>query len=251
MLLYAPLDSFSTDARTVSSGSSVWEGQMTSMFHKQQSRGDLSRHTWHRQDSDDSSDSMVDEVRTDAKTHLRNFPRSQTFPSAAPSPSAIPSSGQEGATLVGAGGRVVRSARVPMEGGPRTARRPRVSTTRYQRGSEDEVAPHIHRLTETAFSTGLQGGSRCCSSRSGHLSPRTPRLSDTPPDLLLPLHLPAKRPDSELSLNTPETVATMNPLSLLFWTVVCGSLAGTSSQVTVTQPTSKVFYSRILSHSDL
>ncbi|KAK0132930.1 Immunoglobulin kappa variable 4-1 [Merluccius polli] len=42
--------------------------------------------------------------------------------------------------------------------------------------------------------------------------------------------------DSELSLNTPETVATMNPLSLLFWTVVCGSLAGTSSQVTVTQP---------------
>ncbi|KAK0141371.1 Ig kappa chain V-VI region NQ2-6.1 [Merluccius polli] len=40
--------------------------------------------------------------------------------------------------------------------------------------------------------------------------------------------------DSELSLNTPETVATMNPLSLLFWTVVCGSLTGTSSQ-TVTQ----------------
>ncbi|KAK0132928.1 hypothetical protein N1851_031710 [Merluccius polli] len=58
--------------------------------------------------------------------------------------------------------------------------------------------------------------------------------------------------DSELSLNTPETVATMNPLSLLFWTVVCGSLAGTSSQVTVTQPPVKVFTaSRILSHSDL
>ncbi|KAK0143913.1 Immunoglobulin kappa variable 4-1 [Merluccius polli] len=47
--------------------------------------------------------------------------------------------------------------------------------------------------------------------------------------------------DSELSLNTPETVATMNPLSLLFWTVVCGSLAGTSSQVTVTQPPVKSF----------
>ncbi|CAL8297170.1 unnamed protein product [Arctogadus glacialis] len=27
----------------------------------------------------------------------------------------------------------------------------------------------------------------------------------------------------------------MNPLTLLFWTVVCGSLTGTSSQVTVTQ----------------
>ncbi|KAK0148445.1 Immunoglobulin kappa variable 4-1 [Merluccius polli] len=33
----------------------------------------------------------------------------------------------------------------------------------------------------------------------------------------------------------------MNPLSLLFWTVVCGSLAGTSSQVTVTQPPVKSF----------
>ncbi|KAK0132925.1 Immunoglobulin kappa variable 4-1 [Merluccius polli] len=31
----------------------------------------------------------------------------------------------------------------------------------------------------------------------------------------------------------------MNPLSLLFWTVVCGSLAGTSSQVTMTQPPAK------------
>ncbi|KAK0135049.1 Immunoglobulin kappa variable 6D-21 [Merluccius polli] len=30
-------------------------------------------------------------------------------------------------------------------------------------------------------------------------------------------------------------MATMNPLSLLFWTVVCGSLTGTNSQ-TVTQP---------------
>ncbi|KAG7273926.1 hypothetical protein CRUP_011062, partial [Coryphaenoides rupestris] len=41
--------------------------------------------------------------------------------------------------------------------------------------------------------------------------------------------------DSELSLNTPETVATMNHLNLLLWTAVCGSLTGTSSQVTVTQ----------------
>ncbi|KAK0139397.1 Ig kappa chain V-III region PC 4050 [Merluccius polli] len=47
--------------------------------------------------------------------------------------------------------------------------------------------------------------------------------------------------DSELSLNTPETVATMNPLSLLFWTVVCGSLTGTSSQtVTQTPPVASV-----------
>uniref|UniRef100_A0A8C5BIJ3 Autophagy-related protein 9 n=1 Tax=Gadus morhua TaxID=8049 RepID=A0A8C5BIJ3_GADMO len=141
---------FSTDARTVSSGSSVWEGQMTSMVlseyastemsihalymhecHKQQSRGDLSRHTWHRQESDDSSDSMVDEVRSDARTHLRNFPRSQTFPSAAPSPS--------GATF--------QSARVPMGGWAEDGQAaPRLHTPVPEEGSEDEVAPHIHRV---------------------------------------------------------------------------------------------------------
>uniref|UniRef100_A0A8C5FQ86 Autophagy-related protein 9 n=1 Tax=Gadus morhua TaxID=8049 RepID=A0A8C5FQ86_GADMO len=156
---------FSTDARTVSSGSSVWEGQMTSMVlseyastemsihalymhecHKQQSRGDLSRHTWHRQESDDSSDSMVDEVRSDARTHLRNFPRSQTFPSAAPSPSAIPTSASV-AGYLGAGGRVVRSARVPMGGWAEDGQAaPRLHTPVPEEGSEDEVAPHIHRV---------------------------------------------------------------------------------------------------------
>ncbi|CAB1421714.1 unnamed protein product [Pleuronectes platessa] len=69
-----------TDARTVSSGSSAWEGQLTSLglseyastemsihalymheLHKQQSLGEMSRHTWHRQESDESSDSIPDE----------------------------------------------------------------------------------------------------------------------------------------------------------------------------------------------
>ncbi|KAK0139395.1 hypothetical protein N1851_023886 [Merluccius polli] len=49
-----------------------------------------------------------------------------------------------------------------------------------------------------------------------------------------------RRQDSELSLNTPETVATMNPLSLLFWTVVCGSLTGTSSQTVTQTPVASV-----------
>ncbi|KAG7263684.1 hypothetical protein CRUP_035556 [Coryphaenoides rupestris] len=182
-----------TDARTVSSGSSVWEGQMTSMvlseyastemsihalymheFHKQQSRGELSRHTWHRQDSDDSSDSMVDEIRSDAKMHPRNFPRSQTFPSAVPSPSAIPGSasvtgatgsGHEGAAFQGGGHRryggggsadsvgalgraAVRSARVPMGGWAEDgqAAPPRLHDPVPEEGSEDEVPPHIHRV---------------------------------------------------------------------------------------------------------
>uniref|UniRef100_A0A8C5C2E0 Autophagy-related protein 9 n=1 Tax=Gadus morhua TaxID=8049 RepID=A0A8C5C2E0_GADMO len=150
---------FSTDARTVSSGSSVWEGQMTSMVlseyastemsihalymhecHKQQSRGDLSRHTWHRQESDDSSDSMVDEVRSDARTHLRNFPRSAI-------PTSASVAGSSGTGYLGAGGRVVRSARVPMGGWAEDGQAaPRLHTPVPEEGSEDEVAPHIHRV---------------------------------------------------------------------------------------------------------
>lgn len=76
-------------------------------LHKQQSRGELSRHTWHRQESDESSDSVPDEVRSEPSRHSRHFPRSHTFPTSVPSPSAIPTSasaigsttlGQEGAS---------------------------------------------------------------------------------------------------------------------------------------------------------
>lgn len=76
-------------------------------LHKQQSRCELSRHTWHRQESDESSDSVPDEVRSEPTPHSRNFPRSHTFPTTVPSPSAIPTSasaisstnlGQEGAS---------------------------------------------------------------------------------------------------------------------------------------------------------
>lgn len=61
-------------------------------LHKQQSRGELSRHTWHRQESDESSDSVPDEVRSEPHAHSRNFPRSHTFPTMVPSPSGIPTS---------------------------------------------------------------------------------------------------------------------------------------------------------------
>uniref|UniRef100_A0A3P8T7L7 Autophagy-related protein 9 n=1 Tax=Amphiprion percula TaxID=161767 RepID=A0A3P8T7L7_AMPPE len=167
-----------TDARTVSSGSSAWEGQLTSLIlseyastemsihalymhelHKQQSRGELSRHTWHRQESDESSDSVPDEVRSEPNTHSRNFPRSHTFPTTVPSPSAIPSSasatssttmGQEGAAsqnTFGAAGRVVRSARVPMGGWAeegQTAQRHHEPLP--EESSEDEMPPRIHKV---------------------------------------------------------------------------------------------------------
>uniref|UniRef100_A0A3Q3K0I3 Autophagy-related protein 9 n=1 Tax=Monopterus albus TaxID=43700 RepID=A0A3Q3K0I3_MONAL len=164
-----------TDARTVSSGSSAWEGQLTSLvlseyastemsihavyiheLHKQQSRGELPRHTWHRQESDESSDSIPDEVRS------RNFPRSHTFPTTAPSPSAIPTSasvtsstiaGQEGASSQGSSQRgysgpsTVRSAHVPMGGWAEESQpAPQQHGPLPEESSEDEMPPHIHKV---------------------------------------------------------------------------------------------------------
>uniref|UniRef100_A0A8C9XY32 Autophagy-related protein 9 n=1 Tax=Sander lucioperca TaxID=283035 RepID=A0A8C9XY32_SANLU len=129
-----------TDARTVSSGSSAWEGQLTSLvlseyastemsihalymheLHKQQSRGELSRHTWHRQESDESSDSVPDEVRTISSTTLDSF---------------------------GAGGKVVRSARgVPMGGWAEEGQAaPRHHETLPEESSEDDMPPQIHKV---------------------------------------------------------------------------------------------------------
>ncbi|XP_034051209.1 LOW QUALITY PROTEIN: autophagy-related protein 9A [Thalassophryne amazonica] len=176
-----------TDARTVSSSSSAWEGQLTSLvlseyastemsihalymheMHKQQSRGDLSRHTWHRQESDESSDSIPEEVRSEPSPRSRNFPRSHTFPTSVPSPSAIPTSasasaasnatlGQEGAQpqsssqrgpVAGARGRVVRSVRVPMGGWAEDVQTaPRQHDPVPEESSEDEMPPHIHKVT--------------------------------------------------------------------------------------------------------
>ncbi|PWA16526.1 hypothetical protein CCH79_00004775 [Gambusia affinis] len=177
-----------TDARTVSSGSSAWEGQLSSLvlseyastemsihalymheLHKQQSRGDLSRHTWHRQESDESSDSIPDEVRSEPSTRSQNFPRSQTFPATLPSPGASSASatggtnaGQDGekaqsssqrrhsgpaADHFGTAGKVVRTARVPMGGWAEDGK----ASSRHhgpvqEETSEDELPPHIHKI---------------------------------------------------------------------------------------------------------
>ncbi|XP_057716103.1 autophagy-related protein 9A isoform X2 [Corythoichthys intestinalis] len=175
------------DARTVSSGSSAWEAQLTSLvlseyastemsihalyiheLHKQQSRGDaLSRHTWHRQESDESSDSVLDEVKSVSGSRYKNFPRSHTFPTSVPSPIAIPSSASEGAAAslegastqqsgdrcphsdaLGAGGKVTRSARVPMGGWAEEPYQsaPRRHESLPEESSEDELPPHIHKV---------------------------------------------------------------------------------------------------------
>lgn len=175
-----------TDARTVSSGSSAWEGQLTSLvlseyastemslhalymheLHKQQSRGDLPRHTWHRQDSDESSDSIPDEVRSEPQPRPSHFPRSHTFPTAAPSPSELPKSNsdtstntraQEGAPSAadrktsidsfGAGTKFVRTARVPMGGwADDNQAAPRHPEPLPEESSDDDMPPHIHKVT--------------------------------------------------------------------------------------------------------
>ncbi|KAM8833107.1 autophagy-related protein 9A isoform 1-T1 [Synchiropus picturatus] len=169
------------DARTVSSGSSAWEGQLTSMIlseyastemsihafyihelHKQQSRSELSRHTWHRQDSDESSDSIPEEVRSEP--HRKNLPRSQTFP-IMPSPSAIPpsasASGNTSASQqeasphsntqllragTGAAGNVSGSAGAALGGWSEGADL-RHHEALPEESSEDDMPPHIHKVT--------------------------------------------------------------------------------------------------------
>uniref|UniRef100_A0A3B3C3A2 Autophagy-related protein 9 n=1 Tax=Oryzias melastigma TaxID=30732 RepID=A0A3B3C3A2_ORYME len=146
-----------TDARTVSSGSSAWEGQLTSMvlseyastemsihalyiheLHKQQSRGELSRHTWHRRESDESSDSIPDEVRSDHNPQSKTFPRSHTFPTVVSSPNA---------TSASSSNSKVRVARVPMGGWAEDGQAaPRHHESVPEESSEDEMPPHIHKV---------------------------------------------------------------------------------------------------------
>ncbi|XP_037098391.1 autophagy-related protein 9A [Syngnathus acus] len=178
-----------TDARTMSSGSSAWEAQLTSLvlseyastemsihalymheLHKQQSRGNaLSRHTWHRQESDESSDSIPDEVKSVPGSRYKHLPRSHTFPTTVPSPTAIPTSASDGAAAAGpegtasqqggsnrrpyadilcTGGKVTRSARVPMGGWAEESHQlaPRRHESLPEESSEDELPPHIHKV---------------------------------------------------------------------------------------------------------
>ncbi|XP_043550346.1 autophagy-related protein 9A [Chiloscyllium plagiosum] len=86
------------DMKMMSSGSSAWEGQLQSMvlseyastemslhalymheLHKQQMQGEPSRHLWHRQDSDDSGESGLEEAELRRPSPM-TIPRSSTYP---------------------------------------------------------------------------------------------------------------------------------------------------------------------------
>ncbi|XP_018581640.1 autophagy-related protein 9A [Scleropages formosus] len=158
-----------TDARTASSGSSAWEGQLNSMvlseyastemsihavymheLHKQQSRGQLSRHTWHRQDSDESSEGIPDDGEAP-----RNLPRSNTFPCAGtPQQEGAPlhntAQRRYGGTtesLSGGSRPMARFSRIPMGGWAEEAQASRLHDPVPEEGSEDELPPHIHKVT--------------------------------------------------------------------------------------------------------
>ncbi len=59
-------------------------------MHKQQSRGEVSRHTWHRQESDESSESVNEDMEA-----ARTFPRSSTFPTTSHQEGAAQQSGSQ------------------------------------------------------------------------------------------------------------------------------------------------------------
>lgn len=94
------------DARTASSGSSVWEGQLQSLvlseyastemslhalymhqLHKQQAQAEPERHVWHRRESDESGESAPEEGGEGARAP-QPIPRSATYPCATPRPGA-------------------------------------------------------------------------------------------------------------------------------------------------------------------
>uniref|UniRef100_A0A8C4S449 Autophagy-related protein 9 n=1 Tax=Erpetoichthys calabaricus TaxID=27687 RepID=A0A8C4S449_ERPCA len=158
-----------TDTRTASSGSSAWEGQLTSMvlseyasnemsihavymheLHKQQVRTEPARHVWHRQDSDDSSESAPEDSEAN-----RTLPRSATFPFpgalSRQEGSTAPMVGQRryGCTPDGASGTSrpgSRMSRLPMGGWTEDVQAGRHHDTVPEEGSDDEQPPQIHKV---------------------------------------------------------------------------------------------------------
>uniref|UniRef100_A0A671T8G2 Autophagy-related protein 9 n=1 Tax=Sinocyclocheilus anshuiensis TaxID=1608454 RepID=A0A671T8G2_9TELE len=143
---------FITDARTISSGSSAWEGQLTSMIlseyastemsihalYMHESRGEVSRHTWHRQESDESSESVNEDIEA-----TRNFPQSSTFPTTSHQEGPAQQSG--GQRRYG-GASAQRTPRMTMGGWSEENQMGRHHDPVPEEGSEDELPPQIHKV---------------------------------------------------------------------------------------------------------
>uniref|UniRef100_A0A8I3QK52 Autophagy-related protein 9 n=1 Tax=Canis lupus familiaris TaxID=9615 RepID=A0A8I3QK52_CANLF len=162
------------DARTASSGSSVWEGQLQSLvlseyastemslhalymhqLHKQQAQAEPERHVWHRRESDESGESAPEEGGEGSRAS-QPIPRSASYPCAAPRPGAPETTALQGGFQRRYGGitdpgTVPRApshfSRLPLGGwaedGQSASRHPEPVP---EEGSEDELPPQVHKL---------------------------------------------------------------------------------------------------------
>ncbi|XP_054826626.1 autophagy-related protein 9A isoform X2 [Eublepharis macularius] len=162
------------DARTASSGSSAWEGQLQSLIlseyastemslhalymhelHKQHAQLELERHLWHRRESDESGESAQEESETHRGTPSSTIPRSASYPFASPR-----QMGEEAAALqvsfqrryggVSDPGMMHRApshfARLPLGGWAEDGQPARHPEPVPEESSEDELPPQVHKV---------------------------------------------------------------------------------------------------------
>ncbi|XP_069473020.1 autophagy-related protein 9A isoform X2 [Ambystoma mexicanum] len=165
----------SVDVRTASSGSSAWEGQLQSLvlseyastemslhalymheLHKQHTRSCMpERHVWHREDSDESGESLHEDTEAQKGTPTA-IPRSASYPFASKN-HAEESRGLQAGFQQKYGGITdpgivhrppAHLSRQPLGG---WADDGQTSTTRHpetvpEEGSEDELPPHVQKV---------------------------------------------------------------------------------------------------------
>ncbi|XP_077790084.1 autophagy-related protein 9A isoform X2 [Podarcis muralis] len=162
------------DARTASSGSSAWEGQLQSLIlseyastemslhalymhelHKQHAQLEPERHLWHRRESDESGESAQEEPDAHQGTPSSAIPRSASYPFASPR-----QAGDETAALqagfqrryggVSDPGMVHRApshfARLPLGGWAEDGQTARHPEPVPEESLEDELPPQIHKV---------------------------------------------------------------------------------------------------------
>ncbi|KAL7991868.1 hypothetical protein Chor_016124 [Crotalus horridus] len=173
------------DARTASSGSSAWEGQLQSLIlseyastemslhalymhelHKQHAQLDLERHLWHRRESDESGESAQEDPEAQRSTPSSAMPRSASYPFASPH-----QTGDEASVLhagfqrryggVSDPGPVNRTpshfARLPLGGWAEDGQAARHPEPVPEESLEDELPPQLHKVQLVLF-PGISSG---------------------------------------------------------------------------------------------
>ncbi|XP_067385535.1 autophagy-related protein 9A isoform X2 [Emydura macquarii macquarii] len=162
-----------TDARTASSGSSAWEGQLQSLIlseyastemslhalymhelHKQHAQSEPERHAWHRRESDESGESAPEEQDTQTGAPAA-IPRSASYPFSSPRQAAEESARLQAGFQHRYGGitdpgTVHRApshfSRLPLGGWAEDGQSARHPEPVPEESSEDELPPQIHKV---------------------------------------------------------------------------------------------------------